>query len=263
MIKNMSGVFIILFLVGCGAGGSSISSTSDGTSTTLTTTAGATTASISGTAATGAYLIGADVTVTDSTGATVVTTTTGTDGSYTTGTFNPSSFTAPYVVTVSGTVGSGSETLVSVLATTPSVSTVVNVTPITNAISSSLSSTGNPLDLQTNITTEKTNITSAAVTAAEAAYRTLLSANMTSAGVSSSTNLISGTFDTKFDTLLDNVKIEVGTTGIVSMSSSAGSVINDLGNTTTTPASASSLVLAKGVLPTASNATSLPGIPPI
>jgi hypothetical protein len=163
-------------------------------------------------------------------------------------------------VTVNGTVGSGSDTLVSVLATSPTIGTVVNVTPITNAISSSLSSSGNPLDLQTNITTEKTNITSAAVTAAETAYRALLSANMSSAGVSSTTNLISGTFNTNFDKLLDNVKIEVGTTGIVSMSSSAGSVINDLGNTTTTPASASSLVLAKGVLPTASNATSLPAM---
>lgn len=260
-MKNIIIVLLTLILVGCGAGGSSTSSLSDGTSTTTSTpTAGATTASISGTSATGAYMIGADVTVTDSTGATVATTTTGTDGSYTTGTFNPSSFTPPYVVTVNGTVGSGSETLVSVLATTPSVGTVVNVTPITNAISSSLSSSGNPLDLQTNITTEKTNITSAAVTAAEAAYRALLNANMTSAGVSSSTNLISGTFNTNLDKLLDNVKIEVGATGIVSMSSSAGSVINDLGNTTTTPASASSLVLAKGVLPTASNATSLPAM---
>ena len=245
-MKNISILLITLFLVACG-GGTSTSSTSS-------------TASISGTSATGAYMIGADVTVTDSTGATVTTTTTGTDGSYTTGTFNPSSFTPPYVVTVSGTVGSGSETLVSVLATSPTTGTVVNVTPITNAISSSLSSSGNPLDLQTNITTEKTNITSATVTAAETAYRTLLSANMTSAGVSSTTNLISGTFNTNFDKLLDNVKIEVGTTGIVSMSSSAGSVINDLGNTTTTPASASSLVLAKGVLPTASNATSIPAM---
>jgi hypothetical protein len=205
-------------------------------------------------------MIGADVKVTDSTGATVSTSTTGSDGSYTTGTFNPSSFTPPYVVTVNGTVGSGSDTLVSVLASSPAIGTIVNVTPITNAISSSLSSSGNPLDLQTNITTEKTNITSAAVTAAETAYRTLLSANMTSAGVSSTTNLISGTFNTNFDKLLDNVKIEVGTTGTISMSSSAGSVINDLGNTTTAPASASNLVLAKGVLPTASNASSIPAM---
>ena len=245
-MKNISILLITLFLVACG-GGTSTSSTSS-------------TASISGTSATGAYMIGADVTVTDSTGATVTTTTTGTDGSYTTGTFNPSSFTPPYVVTVSGTVGSGSETLVSVLATSPTTGTVVNVTPITNAISSSLSSSGNSLDLKTNITTEKTNITSTAVTAAETAYRTLLSANMTSVGVSSTTNLISGTFDTNFDKLLDNVKIEVGTTGTISMSSSAGSVINDLGDSTSTPASASSLVLGKGVLPTASNATSIPAM---
>ena len=245
-MKNISILLITLFLVACG-GGTSTSSTSS-------------TASISGTSATGAYMIGADVTVTDSTGATVTTTTTGTDGSYTTGTFNPSSFTPPYVVTVSGTVGSGSDTLVSVLATSPSTGTVVNVTPITNAISSSLSSSGNSLDLKTNITTEKTNITSTAVTAAETAYRTLLSANMTSVGVSSTTNLISGTFDTNFDKLLDNVKIEVGTTGTISMSSSAGSVINDLGDSTSTPASASSLVLGKGVLPTASNATSIPAM---
>ena len=249
LIKCIAVIQLLLALTACGGGGGDASTSSSGT------------ASIEGTGAVGAYLVGAEVIVKDSTGATVATTTTGADGTYSTGNFNPASFTPPFVVTINGTVGLSSETLVSVLATTPTANTVVNVTPVTNAISAFLSSTGNPLDLQTNIGSEKTNITSAAVIAAETAYRNLLAANMTAIGLPTATNLISAPYSANLDKLLDNVRIEVTPSGAVSMSTVAGSAMNDLVDTTTAPANAGTVVLAKGVLPTAANNASMPAMP--
>ena len=154
----------------------------------------------SGFAGTGAPISGGTVTVIDSTGTTVGTATTAADGSYTLS-FNPANYSAPFVLKVIGNVGEAVETLVSVQPTTAT--SVVNITPITHAISALLSSTGNPVDLITNIATEKSNITTAAIATNEQGFRDALSANLTAVGLTPGTvNLINTTFSANLDTFV-------------------------------------------------------------
>jgi len=240
--KHVAGLAMLGVLAACGGGGGAGGGT-------------ASTATFSGTAAVGAPLPGGKVVVTDATGATVGNATTGADGSYTLS-FDLAKFSAPFVITVTGAVGDASIQLVSVQPT--SGSATVNITPITHAIAALLSSTGNPADLVANIATDKGNLTAANINAKEQGFRDALAANMTAAGLTASDNLLSGAFNAKFDKLLDNVRIEVTTSGEIHMSSSAGAAVDDLGNSWTTPAAAKTVVLAKGTVPSATNAANLP-----
>ncbi len=234
----------LLALQGCGGGGGSAATSSAPTST------------FSGVAATGAPLAGASVVVTDASGATVGTTTTASDGSYALS-FDPTAYTAPFVITASGSIGEAQESLVSVQSTTASAT--VNVTPITHAIAALMSTTGNPLDLVANSATDKANITTANVTSIEAGFRAALAANMTAAGLDpTNSNLISGTFNAQLDTLLDNIRVEVMPSGEIAMASNAGSATDDLGNTATEPTAAKTVVLPKGTVPSAALAADLP-----
>lgn len=221
-------------LVACG-GGSSVS--------TITST-------FSGTAAIGAPIADGTVTVIDATGSTVGTATTGADGSYTLD-FNPNNFTAPFVIKVVGSVGDAEETLVSVQPTAST--SVINITPITNAISALMSSTGNPLDLLTTAA-ERSNITSTSVGNAESGFRAALIDNLNAIGLNSnSVNLLNSTFSTALDKLLDNVHVEVTTSGQIKMSTSAGGAVDDLGDSAGTPAAALVVELPKGTIPSAAN----------
>lgn len=230
----------ITLLAACGGGGSG----------------GVSLATFSGTAAVGAPISNGTVTVIDATGSQVGTATTGTDGSYSLN-FNPSNFTAPFVVKVTGSVGEAQETLVSVQPT--ATTSVVNITPITHAISATMSSTGNPLDLITNIAAERSNITATNITSAENGFRAALASNLNAVGLdSNNVNLMNTTFSSKLDKLLDNVRVEVTSNGQIKMSTSAGSAVDDLGNSAATPSAAQVVELPKGTIPSAANATALP-----
>lgn len=254
LLKTTAYICVLACLSACGGGGGSSSSTS---------TTAPSSSTLAGVAATGAPFDGAIVTVTDSTGATLGTTTTNPDGSYEIK-FDPSKFTPPFVATVTGNIGSGTESLVSVIPggslTAENVITA-NITPITNAIASRISSTGNPLSLADNIATEKTNISSANVVRTENSFRTLLESHLTSVGLSPSFNLINSTFTASFDKLLDNIKLDTSPTGQITMTSSAGQAVDDLLASSTTPNAGSTLIIPNGQLPTVSDKTSIPTLP--
>lgn len=241
LLKSVFAMTSICYLVACGGGGGGSSATSS---------------TFSGFAGIGAPISGGTVTVIDSTGATVGTATTAADGSYTLS-FNPANFTAPFVLKVTGNVGEAVETLVSVQPTTAT--SVINITPITHAISALLSSTGNPVDLITNIATEKSNITAAAIATNEQGFRDALASNLTAVGLTAaSTNLISTTLNSNLDKLLDNVKVEVMPSGGIKLSTNASSAVDDLADSSATPTTPSQVVeLAKGSKPTSDNAPSL------
>jgi len=253
-LKTAAYISIAAFLSACGGGGSSSSSTSSTVPSSST---------LGGVAATGAPFDGATVIVKDSTGATVGTTTTNPDGSYEIR-FDPRQFTPPYVATVTGNIGSGTESLVSVIPsgslTAENVITA-NITPITNAIASRISSTGNPLSLADNITTEKTNISSANVVSVENSFRALLESHLTSVGLPSSFNLINSTFTASFDKLLDNIKLDTSPTGQITMTSSAGQAVDDLLASASAPNTGSTLIIPNGQLPTVSDKASIPTLP--
>lgn len=244
---------VAAYLTGCGGGGG-------GSSTTAVTPPAATT--LSGTAATGAPFDGATVIVTDSTGATVGTTTTKPDGSYRLE-FDTTKFIAPFVATVTGNIGGATESLVSVLPTGSATggNLTANITPVTHAIASRISSTGNPLSLVDNIAAEKANITSSNVISKETSFRDLLTPHLTSVGLNSDFNLISSAFTASFDKLLDNIKLDTTPTGQITMSSAAGQAVDDLRASTSSPAAGSTLIIPSGTLPTAADKALLPTLP--
>jgi hypothetical protein len=249
LLKTTAFICVAVFLSACGGGGSG------GSASTSSST-------LSGVAATGAPFDGATVIITDATGATVGTATTNADGSYEIK-FDPSQFTAPFVATVTGNIGGGTESLVSVI---PSGSlntgaTTANITPITHAIASRISSTGNPLALVDDIANQKTNITNTNVLNAEASFRNLLADHLTSVGLPSSFNLINSTFTASFDKLLDNIKLDTSPTGQITMTSAAGQAVDDLSAATTAPSAGSTLIIPSGSLPSAANKALIPTLP--
>jgi hypothetical protein len=131
--------FAFLQLSGCS--GDSSGSTSSGSSTVTTT-------SVSGTVATGGPLVGATVTLTDSTG-TQATTTTDTNGAYT---MSVKGMSAPFLIVATDARGIAAP-LSTVLAQLPSKATATaNVTTLTTALAAMLTASGNPADLATTAT---------------------------------------------------------------------------------------------------------------
>ena len=172
---------------------------------------------ISGIAAAGAAIANGTITLTCG-DATTRTATSDANGAYSIGLAgcNP-----PYVVSATGTVGDAEATLVSVYATPPAAgaaAVTVNITPLTHAISATLSSTGDPIDLATNYATEKALITDAAVTARKTALVGALSNALTTAGLDPLTfDIVSTAFSADrggMDKVLDNVKVEVTGSGV-------------------------------------------------
>ena len=236
-LLKVSGVAILsIILISCGGGGGSSSSATSSSS------------SLSGTAATGAPLAGAIITVFDATGATVGTTTADSNGAYTLP-VDATKYKAPFIVQAQGTVGDGS-TIIYSLA---SAAGTVNINQVTNAIAASLSSTGDPAALISGTTK-----TAADVSAADSAFSAAL-VNLTNAlGITGS--FITGTFNASYDKLLDNVTIDSRSNGGISITSSAGMQggSNDLVAGANVTSAYTSTSVSTGSLPSASNASSLP-----
>jgi len=154
-------------LAGCGGGGGSAS-----------TGASVTQVAMQGTAAVGAPMAGASITVIDSKGVTAATTADST-GKYS---VTVTGMTAPFVILASDPSGVDS-TQVSVLPSLTSGSTVIaNVTTLTTALSALLTSTGNPTDLASNSSTLAA-VTPVKVAAAISTLKTALAAILAANGV--------------------------------------------------------------------------------
>lgn len=230
--------FFLTLLFACGGGGSS---TSTSTSTVSP--------QISGNASTGAPMENATVEVYDNSGRLVGTTTTDSAGNYSMNL--GSSAQGPFIIKVAGDVADGSAVLYSVAQTQG----VANVNQITNAISSSVSPTGDPAQLTQG------SISSSSISSAESAYRAAL-ANMTNA-VGFGDSLISGEFNANYDKLLDNIKVVVSPSGSVSMVTSKGSqsASNDLLPGVIATSAYTTAVVNAGSLPNSATLSNLPALP--
>lgn len=228
-------IFSFSLLVACGGGGSG-SNTSTGSS------------QISGNASTGAPIANATVEIYDNSGALIGTTTTDSSGNYSVNV--GSSAQGPFVIKVAGDVADGSAILYGVAQTKG----VANVNQITNAISAAVSPTGDPERLTQG------SISSSSISSAESAYRAVL-ASMTNA-VGFSDSLLSGTFNSNYDKLLDNIQVDVGPSGKVLMVTSAGSqsASNDLLPGVLATSAYTSLSVPAGSLPSSSNLSNLPAL---
>lgn len=231
---------LLSLIFGCGGGGSSSSSS---------TSAASGASQIGGNASTGAPIENAVVEIYDNSGVLIGTTTTDSSGNYSVNV--DSNVQGPFVIKVAGDVADGSAVLYSVAQNKG----VVNVNQITNAISSSVSTTGDPASLIQG------PISSSGISSAESAYQTAL-ANMTNA-VGFSDSLISGVFNSNYDKLLDNIQVVVSPSGSVSMVTSAGSqsASNDLLPGVLATSAFTSATIAAGNLPSASTLSNLPALP--
>ena len=199
---------------------------------------------ISGVAATGLPIANATITVTDATGKTV-SVTADANGAYS---VDVTGLTAPFVITASGTVGDSTVVLNSVLPTAPAAgaTSTANVTPLTNAIATYLSSTKNPDDLASGIATQKANITDSAVAAVTSYLQKALGPLATNAGASATFDPISSQFNangTGLDKLLDNITITIqpGTGATITLKGAA--TIDDMAaNAAATPLPANSSI---------------------
>jgi hypothetical protein len=226
---------VSVLLISCGGGGGGSSSTS--------------TSTLSGTAATGAPLVGATVNVYDAQGSFVGTTVVDVNGLYslTVG----AQFKAPFTVEVQGVSGDGGVTLYSLA---PSIGTA-NVNQITNAIAASLSSNGDPSSLVTGTTN-----TASTIANADTAYSAALGSMRTALGVTGS--IITGSFNAAYDKLLDNLTVDVRKNAGVVMTTSAGMQTggNDLLENAVATTPYTSAFIASATLPQASIASDLPAL---
>ncbi|MBI4516102.1 MAG: hypothetical protein HY699_09855 [Deltaproteobacteria bacterium] len=179
---------------------------------------------MSGVAASGMPLSGATVNVLCATGGTRTATTDGV-GWYS---VDITGCTGPYVAAVSGTTGATQDTLISLNPAVGPSFLLTNINPVTHAIAALVASTGNPFDLVADFASEKSGITSSAVSDAKTAMTTALANVMTAAGVASELfDPLSTSFyanGTGWDRVLDNVKIEVTPAGIAMTNISAAKI---------------------------------------
>ena len=240
-MKSLRKIIIIfvsilsLGLTACGGGGgSSSSSTSSGSS-------------MSGTAAVGAPIANAKVTIYDATGAVVGTTTTDENGQYA---VVVSGGTAPYIVEVVGGVGDS----VGKFYAISSAAGTVNVSQVSNAIAASVSPTGDPAGLTSGASSAASNLKTV-----ENAFMSAFSKVLSAFGVSGS--LISGTFSTSIDEVLDMIGAVILPDGKVELSSSEGQAMPDIMgtfDTNTTLVEHKINVIEKGVVPPSSIANNIP-----
>jgi len=168
------GAVMVAVLAACGGGGGDSGS---GTQPAAT---------VQGTAASGAFMSGAQVTVFDADGRTVGTRVADVNGKYS---FDVSGFRAPFAIVATGNVGGEVVTYVSVLATklANGDAATVNVSPLTTALAALLVG-GNPTDL-TNAATLNSKVSSASVQQAAATLRSVL------ANITAGAGLAAGSFD--------------------------------------------------------------------
>lgn len=232
-----------LILSGCGGGGggSSAGTPSSGASTVL-----------SGTAATGAGLVGT-VTVTDS-NLTVRSVSTDSNGNYS---INVSGLAAPFVLRIHATLGSRTYDYYAP-ATTEDIGGTVNITPLSDLILANLAT-----DIAANCAVSNACIaalTKANIDTGIDNLRTLLAPTLTALGISASADLLHAPFTagshTGVDALLDvlNVSLDTATkiatiTNVVSGSSvtnnvATGSSSGTLGAGSTTDTTTAGMVAA-------------------
>jgi hypothetical protein len=207
VIKTAASLLLVGVLAAC-------SSSSDSLPVAAPVAPAPTTFTVAGTAATGAALDGATITITGSDGKTYPAAgdppiLTGTDGSYTI--TLPLTAKPPFVVTAV----KNDVSLVSVVAEAKD--TTTNITPVTNLIASRLSSSGDPAKLAAEIQADPTLVDLAKVTAKVAEVVAMIQPLMTAVG--DSTNPLTGniqaavTAGTGADKVLDSLAITITPSG--------------------------------------------------
>lgn len=194
-------------------------------------------AQLTGTAAYGAPMASASVTVTDAIGQTV-STTSASDGSYT---VKVTGFTAPFLVKASGASGDSIKEYVALVTAAPKVgeTAIANVTPLTHALVAMASSDGTSPNEFTDPAKLKA-LDTAKLSVALGNLQTALKDVLTDAGLPGTFDPLTTTFkadrSSAADVLLDTIKVTVSDQG-VTLANARVPVVND--STASTSASVS------------------------
>ena len=170
---------------------------------------------IGGTAAYGAPLAGATITLVDANGVSK-TTTSAADGSYS---INVTGLATPFLITASGQSGDEVKSYSALLLETPAkgVSTTVNVTPLTTAIVALASSTGSNPEQFSDPAILK-NLDTAKLIKAEETIKAIIAEIVKDAGLPTTFDPVKSDFKatigTPADKLLETVKVTVSETGV-------------------------------------------------
>ncbi len=232
--KCGAGLFGLLLVAGLTACGGGSSGGGGGASTT----------SVGGVAASGAPITDGTVTLICGDGTSLPPVAT----DATTGAYSvtlPATCLPPYVLSVTGTIGDAPATMLALLATSVATGTaaVANITPLTHAMAGSVASSGDPMDLVTNFTTEKANITATSVNSARATLVAAITNTITQAGGDPTTfDPVSTSFNANragLDKMLDNLQIQVIPGGGVTISSTgAVAMVDDMASNASATADA-------------------------
>jgi hypothetical protein len=228
----------MLTIASCGGGGGSSTSS---------------TSSFSGTAAIGAPISSATVNVYDKSGVLVGTTTTDASGAYTLS--NVASTNGPFVIEVAGSVGDSNAKFYAVT----SAGGVANVNQVSNAIATTLSSSGAASSLVSG-----NNLSSSQITTSENVFTDAFANLMGTFNVSGS--LVTQAYTNATDNLLDHIRISVQPDGKLEISSSQGEKTPDImgdgsfAHGTDTPVTHKINVFDKGVSPSSADSNNIPAL---
>ena len=237
-ILGIIAIPLVLIISSCGGGGGSSTSS---------------TSSFSGTAAVGAPISSATVNVYDKSGVLVATTTTDASGAYSLS--NVASTNGPFVIEVAGSVGDSNAKFYAISNS----GGVANVNQVSNAIATTLSSSGVASSLVSG-----NNLTSSQISTGENVFTDAFANLMGTFNVSGS--LVTQTFTTATDSLLDHIKISIQPDGKLEISSSQGEKTPDVMGDgsfvhgTDTPVALKINTFDKGTAPSSSDANNIPAL---
>ena len=217
---------ITLILTACGGGGGGSNAT---VSPPITT-------NLIGTVATGAPIANATINVVDSRGVAV-----GSGTSDSTGVYKialDSTAVAPFVIKASGTVGDATTNLYGVAKSTG----IANISQVTNAITATLTNSGNPADAFNNA--PSLNLTSQTIQILDTSYSQALS-NL----ITNTTSFISTPFNSRMDAALDNIKIEIKPSGSIVIATTSNLASDDLFTGSSSSSQFKVLTIPKGQAP--------------
>ncbi len=202
---------------------------------------------LDGTVAVGAPLDSGTVKVIDSLGQVVASgVTINSDGTYRTPAFIAANFKPPFVIVAEGQVFDAVDSHFAVV----NAAGTANVTPLSSAVAAGIAG-GNLLKLSDpTVVSALPGLTTAAVTSGLENARAMVAPLYAALGGTASANPLTSAFNDKFDALLDNLKIDIKPSGVVSIIQAESQIGNDDSATSSTrPTAVTSL--AAGTLLTA------------
>lgn len=204
--------------------GAAILASCGGGSNSSTSSAGAPSDTIGGTVAVGAPMDSGTVKVLDSRGLVVASgIAISASGRYVTPAFNAASFTPPFVIVAEGQVFDAIDTQVAVV----NGAGTANITPLSSAVAAGIVGDKILKLSDPSIVSALTGLSTSAVTNGLESMRATVAPLYAALGGTASANPLTSSFNDAFDKLLDNLKVDIKPSGVISILQSESQMGND------------------------------------